>query len=64
MAKEKKEAQSQINSEHPPQLENTPKTLADLEKLAQKLVKEGRMPSPEVFDQVMAEARKRRAKRR
>jgi hypothetical protein len=60
MAQEKKKVQTQNKSEQ----EYTPKTLADLERLAQRLVKEGRMPSPEVFDKVMAEARKRRVKRR
>jgi hypothetical protein len=56
--------QTQNKSEQDPELDDTPKTLADLERLAQKLHKEGRMPSPEVFDKVMAEVRKRRAQRR
>jgi hypothetical protein len=63
MAQEKKKVQTQNKSEQDPELEDAPKTLAGLERLAQKLVKEGRMPSPEVFDKVMAVARKRRATR-
>lgn len=64
MAQEKNKVQTQNKSEQDPKLEDTPKTLADLERLAQKLVKEGGMPSPEVFGKVMAEARKRWATRR
>jgi hypothetical protein len=64
MAQEKKRVQTQIKSENSSQPdEDTPKTLADLEKLGQKLVQEGRMPSPEVFDRVMSEARRRWRKR-
>lgn len=60
MAQEKKKVQTEIKSEHSSQPdEDTPKTLADLEKLAQKLVQDGRMPCPEVFDRVMSEARRR-----